>query len=210
MNINLWVRGHEGRIEPDFIKGPLYDGETVPITVYLEGVPGTATLHADDPRCPVGSWTIQLTQATPTSTPTATPTPTPTDTPTTEPTATPTEQPTETPVPDTPTPTPTTEPTTAKPCTGWVSVAVRRCGRPVRGVKVTLHWEGGQTFGQDQPFGEEVTDDTDGEVLFLFVPPGTYYAKAGGQQTTLFDVGCWTKEVDLTFPCGHQNPHRWL
>jgi len=33
VNINLWVTGHEGRIEPDFIVGPLCDGETAPITV---------------------------------------------------------------------------------------------------------------------------------------------------------------------------------
>ena len=47
-NIRLWVTRHEGRVEPDFIKGPIYDGEMVPITVYLEGVPGAATIHADD------------------------------------------------------------------------------------------------------------------------------------------------------------------
>jgi len=39
VNIRLWVIRHEGRIEPDFIAGPMYDGQTVPITVYLEGVP---------------------------------------------------------------------------------------------------------------------------------------------------------------------------
>jgi len=68
-NIRLWVAGHEGRIEPKFIAGPLYDGDMVPITVYLEGVPGEATLYADDPRCPRGSWDIELAGATPTSTP---------------------------------------------------------------------------------------------------------------------------------------------
>jgi len=113
-NIRLWVAGHEGRIEPRFIAGPLYDGDMVAITVYLEGVAGVATLHADDPRCPRGSWTITLIAATPTSTPTSTPTatgtptstPTPTHTPT--PTSTPTHTPTSTATPtDTPTPTPT-------------------------------------------------------------------------------------------------------
>ena len=107
-NIRLWVAGHEGRIEPDFIAGPLYDGETVPITVYLDGVPGVATLHADDPRCPRGKWIIELVEATPTSTPTITPTstPAPTDTPTSTPT--PTHTPTATATPTlTPTPTPT-------------------------------------------------------------------------------------------------------
>ena len=99
INIRLWVTGHEGHIEPGFIAGPLYDGETVPITVYLEGVPGDATLYADDIRCPRGSWTIQLTQATPTSTPTITSTPTPTSTPTSTPTATSTSTPTSTPTP---------------------------------------------------------------------------------------------------------------
>ncbi len=59
-NIRLWVVGHEGRIEPKFIAGPLHDGETVPITVYLEGAPGSATLYADDLRCPLGSWDIEL------------------------------------------------------------------------------------------------------------------------------------------------------
>jgi hypothetical protein len=102
VNIRLWVTGHEGRIEPNFIAGPMYNEETVPITVYLEGVPGVATLHADDLRCPVGSWTIQLTQATPTSTPTSTSTPT--NTPTSTPTSTPTPTSTST---NTPTPTPT-------------------------------------------------------------------------------------------------------
>ena len=114
INIRLWVTGHEGHIEPGFIAGPLYDGETVPITVYLEGVPGDATLYADDIRCPRGSWTIQLAQATPTSTPTVTDTPTPTSTSTPTPTptntATPTSTPTSTPTPtstSTNTPTPT-------------------------------------------------------------------------------------------------------
>ena len=107
INIRLWVTGHEGRIEPEFIEGPLYNGETVPIIVYLEGVPGVATLHADDIRCPVGSWTIQLTQATPTSTPTSTSTPTPTPTNTATPTSTPTSTPTPTSTStNTPTPTP--------------------------------------------------------------------------------------------------------
>ncbi len=128
-NIRLWVTGHEGRIEPKFIAGPLYDGDMVLITVFLEGVPGIATLHADDPRCPYGVWTIQLVQATPTSTPTVTPTfsptptntPTPTHTPTHTPTVAPTFTPTptptntptntSTPVPDTPTSTPTSTPT---------------------------------------------------------------------------------------------------
>lgn len=107
-NIRLWVAGHEGRIEPKFIAGPLYDGDMVPITVYLEGVAGVATMHADDPRCPRGSWTITLVVATPTSTPTSTPTGTPTSTPT--PTHTPTTTLTPTPTPTstaTPTPTPT-------------------------------------------------------------------------------------------------------
>ena len=111
-NIRLWVAGHEGRIEPNFIAGPLYDGDMVPITVYLEGLPGDATLHADDLRCPRGSWTIQLAGATPTNTPTSTPisTPTPTNTPTS--TSTPTSTPTPTATPtatatSTPTPTPT-------------------------------------------------------------------------------------------------------
>lgn len=127
-NIRLWVAGHEGRIEPRFIAGPLYDGDMVAITVYLEGVAGVATLHADDPRCPRGSWTITLIAATPTITPTSTPTgtptatgtptstPTPTHTPT--PTSTPTSTPTDTPTPtftptptDTPTSTPTPTPT---------------------------------------------------------------------------------------------------
>ena len=114
VNIRLWVTGHEGRIEPKFIAGPLYDGDTTPITVYLEGFPGVATLHADDIRCPRGSWTIQLAQATPTSTPTVTDTPTPTSTSTPTPTptntATPTSTPTSTPTPtstSTNTPTPT-------------------------------------------------------------------------------------------------------
>ncbi len=100
-SIRLWVTGHDGRIEPAFIAGPLYDGDTASITVYLEGVPGEAVLHADDIRCPRGSWTIELTQATPTSTPTVTDTPTPTST------STPTPTPTHTPTPtNTPTPTP--------------------------------------------------------------------------------------------------------
>ncbi len=114
INIRLWVTGHEGHIEPGFIAEPLYDGETVAITVYLEGVPGDATLYADDIRCPRGSWTIQLAQATPTSTPTVTDTPTPTSTSTPTPTptntATPTSTPTSTPTPtstSTNTPTPT-------------------------------------------------------------------------------------------------------
>ena len=99
-NIRLWVSGHDGRIEPNLIAGPMYDGETVPITVYLEGIPGTATLHADDIRCPRGTWTIELTQATPTSTPTSTSTPTNTPTPMNTPTPTSTAS-------NTPTPTPT-------------------------------------------------------------------------------------------------------
>jgi cell division septation protein DedD len=114
VNIRLWVTGHEGRIEPDFIAGPIYDGDTIPITVYLEGVPGTANLHADDLRCPFGLWTVQLTQATPTNTPTITPTPTntPTPTPTPTDTATPTPTPTNTSTPtSTPTNTPTSTPT---------------------------------------------------------------------------------------------------
>ncbi len=113
-SIRLWVSGHGGRIEPKFIADPLYDGETAPITVYLEGVPGSATLYADDIRCPRGSWSIQIKQATPTSTPTATDTPTPTSTSTPTPTptntATPTSTPTNTPTPtstSTNTPTPT-------------------------------------------------------------------------------------------------------
>jgi len=113
-NIRLWVTGAEGSIDPAFIPGPMYDGDTVPITVYLEGVPGTATLWADDLRCPHGVWTIELTQATPTSTPTITPTPTSTSTPTSTPTktATPTQTPTNTPTPTTtPTSTPTSTPT---------------------------------------------------------------------------------------------------
>ena len=108
LNINLWVAEHEGRIEPDFIADPLYDGETIPITVYLEGVPGAAILWADDVRCPHGFWNIQLTEATPTSTPTSTPTPT--NTPTVTPTPTPTNTPTPTSTP-TNTPTPTSTPT---------------------------------------------------------------------------------------------------
>ena len=103
-NIRLWVTGNDGRIEPKFVAGPLYDGEVVSITVYLEGVPGVATLHADDPKCPYGLWTITLVQATPTSTPTPTPTATPT------PTSTPTDTPTPTPTP-TFSPTPTSTPT---------------------------------------------------------------------------------------------------
>ena len=92
--IRLWVTGHEGRIEPDYIMRPLYNGEMVSITVYLDGVPGVATLHADDPQCPSGILIIQLIEATPTSTPTSTPisTPTPTNTPTS--TSTPTDTPT--------------------------------------------------------------------------------------------------------------------
>jgi|GEM_PF-1244341 len=105
-NIRLWVAGHTGRVEPRFIAGPLYDGDMVPITVYLEGVTGVATLHADDPRCPRGSWTITLVAATPTSTPTGTPTSTPTSTSTPTYTPTPTDTPTATPT-STPTPTPT-------------------------------------------------------------------------------------------------------
>jgi hypothetical protein len=106
-NIRLWVSDHEGRIEPSFIKGPLYDGDMVPITVYLDGVPGVATLRADDPQCPQGKWIIQLVEATPTNTPTSTPTgtPTPTNTPTFTPTPTNTPTPTATPT-FTPTPTP--------------------------------------------------------------------------------------------------------
>ena len=118
VNIRLWVTGHEGQIEPDFIAGPLYDGETVTITVYLEGVPGVATLHADDLRCPRGAWTMQLVEATPTSTPTptstSTNTPTPTSTYTPTPTGTPTPTSTYTPTPTntyTPTPTSTSTPT---------------------------------------------------------------------------------------------------
>jgi hypothetical protein len=101
--IRLWVTGHEGRIEPDYIMRPLYDGEMVSITVYLDGVPGVATLHADDPQCPNGIWIIQLIEATPTSTPTSTPistnTPTSTPTPTNTPTSTSTPTDTPTPVP---------------------------------------------------------------------------------------------------------------
>jgi hypothetical protein len=99
-NIALWMTGHEGRIEPDFIVGPLYDGDMVPITVYLEGVTGVATLFADDVQGPRGDWTIRLVEATPTSTPTETPTNTPTATPTLgPPTLTPTNTPTRTPTP---------------------------------------------------------------------------------------------------------------
>jgi len=107
-NVRLWVTRHGGRIEPSFVAGPLYDGDTIPITVYLEGVPGAATLHADDSRCPCGFWAVTLVQATPTSTPTATPTstPTPTPTPTSTSTSTSTPNPTSTPT-ATPTPTPT-------------------------------------------------------------------------------------------------------
>jgi len=106
-NIRLWVAGHEGRIEPNFIAGPLYDGDMVPITVYLEGTPGVATMHADDPHCARGSWTIQLIGATPTSTPTSTSTGTPTPTHTPTSTSTPTNTPTSTPTPtNTPTATP--------------------------------------------------------------------------------------------------------
>jgi hypothetical protein len=118
VNIRLWVTDHEGRIEPDFIAGPLYDGDTAPITVYLEGVPGVATLHADDRRCPHGYLEIQLTQATPTNTPMPTSTPTststPTDTPTPTNTPTPTSTPTNTPtftLAPTNTPTSTSTPT---------------------------------------------------------------------------------------------------
>ena len=119
ININLWVTGHEGRIEPSFIEGPLYDGETVPITAYLEGVPGAAILHADDIRCPLGSWNIQLTLATPTSTPTHTGTPTPTPTPTSTPTHTDTPTPTATPT-NTPTPTVTHTPTSTPTATPYM------------------------------------------------------------------------------------------
>jgi len=109
-NIRVWVSDHEGRVEPWFINGPIYDGEKVPITVYLAGVPGNATLRADETNCPHGFWKIQLVQATPTSTPTQTYTPTPTSTPT--PTPTPTDTPTVTPTPtETPTPTSTPSPT---------------------------------------------------------------------------------------------------
>jgi cell division septation protein DedD len=116
VEIFLLVAGHEGRIEPDFIPGPLYDGDMVPITVYLEGVPGVANLDADDARCPQGLWTIQLVQATPTNTPTNTSTPTntptPTSTPTNTATPTPTNSPTSTPTnTSTPTLTPTNTPT---------------------------------------------------------------------------------------------------
>jgi len=128
-NIRLWVAGHEGRIKPKFIAGPLYDGDMVPITLYLEGVPGIATMHADDLRCPYGTWTIELVPAptatpTPTSTPTPTPTSTPIDTPVLTPTPTATDMPTSTSTPtglptevptacptDTPTSTPTAMPT---------------------------------------------------------------------------------------------------
>ncbi len=106
-NIRLWVTRHEGRVEPPFITGPMYDEEMVPITVYLEGVPGAATLHADDSRCPHGYWVIQLVEAPPTHTPTSTPTPTPTSTSTPTNTPTPTATPTDTP---TSTPTPTATP----------------------------------------------------------------------------------------------------
>ena len=119
MNISLWVTGHEGRIEPNFIAGPVYDGETVPITVYLEGIPGAAALHADDIRCPLGSWNIQLTLATPTSTPTHTGTPTPTPTPTSTPTHTDTPTPTATPT-NTPTPTVTHTPTSTPTATPYM------------------------------------------------------------------------------------------
>jgi len=110
-NIRLWVTGHEGRIEPLSIAGPLYDGERAPITVYLAGVPGVATLHAEDVRCPYGIWTIQLIEIPvelyfplvyknyPPPTPTPTPTSTPTPTRTPEPTSTPTPTPTSTPRP---------------------------------------------------------------------------------------------------------------
>ena len=210
VNIRLWVTGHEGRIEPNFIAGPLYDGETVPITVYLEGVPGATTLHADDLRCPYGTWPIQLTQATPTSTPsptatstpapTSTATPTPTSTPVDTATPTPTPTGTSTPRPSTPTPTPTVTmpPPTEEPraCTGWVSVKASRCEGAATGVVVTLRWEGGQFFGS------LVTEDgANGEVLFLFVPPGRYYAEAENQRTALFNVVCGTKVVSLTLPC---------
>ena len=113
-NIRVWVSDHEGRVEPWFIAGPLYDGDTGPITVYLAGVPGNATLRADATSGPYGSWKIQLLQATPTSTPTQTHTPTPTSTPTTTPTPTDTPTPTTTPTPtETPTPTPTNTATPA-------------------------------------------------------------------------------------------------
>ena len=64
-NIRLWVTENgkqtEGDfIEPNFIKGPLYDGETFPVIVHLKGLSRTVTLRADDPRCPRGSWTINL------------------------------------------------------------------------------------------------------------------------------------------------------
>ena len=110
VNIKLWVTGHVGRIEPRFIAGPLYHGDVVPITVYLQGIAGVATLRADDIRCPQGKWTIQLTPATPANTPTSTPTPTSTSTPTGTATATPTPTPTDTPT-STPTPTNTSTPT---------------------------------------------------------------------------------------------------
>ena len=124
INIRIWVTGHEGRVEPagqgiyagngvGFIAGPLYDGDMVAITVYLEGTPGSATFHADDIRCPYGKWDIELVPApipTLTPTPTDTPTVTPTESPTVTPTNTPTETPTPTPT-ESPTPTPTTSPT---------------------------------------------------------------------------------------------------
>lgn len=104
--VDLFVLGHKGRIEPPRITTRMYDGDMVPITVYLEGVPGKATLEASgkEPFCPQGIWDIWLNQATPTSTPT--PTETPTSTPTSTPTPTPTWTPTSTPT-NTPTATPT-------------------------------------------------------------------------------------------------------
>ena len=137
INIRLWVTGAAGRIEPKFIAGPLYDEQMVSITACFEGIAGKkVVLHADDSRCPYGTWTINTTQATPTNTPTATPTPTltptptstwtPTNTPTNTPTptATPTNVPTDTPTPtatptnlptETPTPTETPVPDTPTP-----------------------------------------------------------------------------------------------
>lgn len=115
-----------------------------------------------------------------------------------EPTPTPTPiPPTPTPVPPTPTVVPPTpEPTPAKPCTGWVSVKIFRCGEPVEpGLEVALRWEGGQLFNKPQVV------EVNGEVLFLFVPPGRYYAEAEDQQTELFQVVCSTRRVTLELPC---------
>ncbi len=173
-SIRLWVTGHQGRIEPSYIAGPLYDGEKVPITAYLQGAPGEATLHADDLRCPRGSWTIQLAPATPTHTPTVTNTPTPTSTPT--PTATPTHTATSTPTPTstpTATSTSTSTPTSTATATATPTSTVTPTFTPTPVVKCYCCSPGGDLIYRvdASAFSGYTTTDADESPLIRITSP---------------------------------------